>query len=155
VARVFLSHADVDLTLAREVHGWLVEAGHEVFLDRDPQDGIAVGERWEQQLYERLRWADAVVCVITSAYLASPWCTAEVGAAQARGSRLLPLRVEPGVVHPLLTSTQYTDYLAHPAPGAPGAPGRGPGRAGRSAAAGRPRLAAGPFPVPGAAPVRG
>jgi len=115
VARVFVSHAGADLTLACEVRGWLVDTGHEVFLDCDPWDGIAVGERWEQRLYERLRWADAVVCVVTSVYLASSWCTAEVGAAHARGSRLLPLRAEPGVVHPLLASIQHTDYIADPA----------------------------------------
>jgi len=115
VARVFLSHVSEDLTLACEVHGWLADAGHEVFLDRDPDDGIAVGDSWERRLYERLRWADAVVCVVTSAYRDSPWCAAEVGAAHARGSRLLPLRAEPDVVHPLLTSTQHTDYSADPA----------------------------------------
>ncbi|MGH3941168.1 MAG: toll/interleukin-1 receptor domain-containing protein [Pseudonocardiaceae bacterium] len=115
MARVFISHAGKDLALAGEVHGWLVEAGHEAFLDQDPRAGLVVGEQWEQRLYERLCWADAVVCVVTSDYLASPWCAAEVGAARTRGSRLLPLRAEPGVVHPLLTSTQYTDYLAGPA----------------------------------------
>ncbi|MGQ0776541.1 MAG: toll/interleukin-1 receptor domain-containing protein [Pseudonocardiales bacterium] len=114
VAQVFVSHASADLALAREVHGWLVQAGHEVFLDRDPRDGLVVGEQWEQQLYEWLRRTDAVVCVVTAAYLASPWCNAEVGAARAQGSRLLPLRAEPGVVHPLLASTQYTDYVADP-----------------------------------------
>ena len=115
VARVFVSHAGADLALAHEVHGWLVDAGHDVFLDRDSQDGIAVGKRWEQQLYERLRWADVVVCMVTAAYLASPWCAAEVGAAHARGSWLLPLRAEPDVVHPLLVSIQHTDYPADPA----------------------------------------
>lgn len=58
-----------------------------------------MGERWEQWLYNRLRWADTVVCVVTSAYLASSWCTGEIGAAHAQGSRLLPLRAEPDVVH--------------------------------------------------------
>ena len=115
VARVFVSYAGADLALACEVHDWLVEAGHEVFLDRHQQDGLIVGERWEQQLFERLRWADAVVCVVTSAYLASPWCTAEVGAARIRGSRVLPLRAGPGVGHSLLASTQYADYSADPA----------------------------------------
>ncbi|MGH3812631.1 MAG: toll/interleukin-1 receptor domain-containing protein, partial [Pseudonocardiaceae bacterium] len=71
MARVFVSHASADLALACEVHGWLVEAGHEVFLDRDPRNGLIVGEQWEQRLYERLRWADAVVCVVTSAHLDS------------------------------------------------------------------------------------
>jgi hypothetical protein len=55
------------------VHRWLVEAGHEVFLDQDLRDGIAVGDEWEQ----RLRWAGAMICVITSAYLDSTWCAAE------------------------------------------------------------------------------
>jgi hypothetical protein len=76
VARVFVSHAGEDLALAGEVHRWLVEDGHEAFLDQDLRDGLVVGEEWEQRLHERLRWADAVVCLLTSAYLASVWCTA-------------------------------------------------------------------------------
>ena len=78
-------------------------------MDRDLRDGIGVGEDWEQRLYERLRWADAVVCVVTSAYVASQWCTAEVAIARSRGSRLLPVRAESGVAHPLLKSFQYAD----------------------------------------------
>src|SRR4051794_25135775 len=109
VARVFVSHAGEDAALAGEVHRWLVEDGHEVFLDQDLRDGLVVGEAWEQRLHERLRWADAVVCVLTSAYLASVWCTAELVTAQNRGSRLLPVRAEPGVSHPLLTAVQRAD----------------------------------------------
>jgi hypothetical protein len=71
VARVFISYASKDLALAQEVRRWLVEAGHEVFLGHDPRDGIAVGEQWRFRLNERLRWADAVICVVTSAALAS------------------------------------------------------------------------------------
>jgi WD40 repeat protein len=114
VAKVFLSHASEDRVLACEVHGWLVEAGHEVFLDQDLRDGIALGEEWEQRLHERLRWANAVVCVVTSAYLKSTWCAIEVGIARSRGSQLLPLCAEPGVAHPLLKSVQHTDYTADP-----------------------------------------
>ncbi|MGH4019303.1 MAG: TIR domain-containing protein [Pseudonocardiaceae bacterium] len=108
MARVFVSHASEDLALAREVHRWLIDASHKVFLDQDLRDGITVGEQWRHRLHERLRWADAVVCVVTSAYLASTWCTAEVAAAQSRGSRLLPLLAEPEVAHPLLTEVQHT-----------------------------------------------
>src|SRR4051794_13716484 len=93
VARVFVSHAGEDAALAGEVHRWLVEDGHEVFLDRDLRDGLVVGEEWEQRLHERLRWADAVVCLLPS----------------ARGSRLLPVRAEPGVHHPLLKALQRAD----------------------------------------------
>ena len=72
MARVFVSHASKDAALAAEVHRWLVEDGHEAFLNQDLSDGILAGEEWQQRLHERLRWADAVVCLLTSAYLASP-----------------------------------------------------------------------------------
>ena len=66
MARVFVSHSSADTALADEVHRWLVADGHKVFLDQDLRDGLVVGEEWEQRLHERLRWADAVVCVLTS-----------------------------------------------------------------------------------------
>jgi hypothetical protein len=109
MARVFVSHSGKDAALAGEVHRWLVDDGHESFLDQDLYDGIRVGDQWEQRLHERLRWADAMVCVLTSAYLASVWCTAELAIAQSRGSRVLPVRAEPEVDHPLLTSLQQVD----------------------------------------------
>ena len=109
MARVFVSFASKDAVLADEVHRWLVDDGHDAFLDRDLEDGILVGEEWQQRLHERLRRADAVVCVLTAAYIASPWCSAELGIAQSRGSRVLPLRAEPGVGHPLLGPIQYVD----------------------------------------------
>src|SRR5262249_41726152 len=40
------------------------------------------------------------------------WCTAEVATAQERGSRLLPLRAEPDVDHPLLAGVTHTDLAA-------------------------------------------
>jgi hypothetical protein len=61
VARVFVSHASQDRVLAAELHEWLADDGHDVFLDRDLHDGISLGEEREQRLYERLRWADAMV----------------------------------------------------------------------------------------------
>src|SRR4051812_44100838 len=109
MARVFISHASADAAPAAEVHRWLVGDGHQVFLDRDLEDGILAGEEWQRRLHERLRWTDAVVCVLTAAYIASPWCNAELGIAQSRGSRVLPLRAEPGVDHPLLDPVQYVD----------------------------------------------
>ena len=120
MARVFISHASDDQELADEVHRWLVAEDHEVFLDRDLRDGLVVGEEWEQRLLERLRWADAVVCVVTSAFLRSEWCSCEVGYARSRGSRLLPVRAEggspPGEVRPPspATSTAFTRWPSAP-----------------------------------------
>src|SRR4051794_37657647 len=116
MTRVFLSYASEDRGVAGELHKWLCGDGHEVFLDRDLQDGIAVGERWQDRLYERLRWADAVVCLVSAAYVRSMWCGAEVAIAHSRGARLLPLSIEAGVSHPLLATGQYqyADYAADP-----------------------------------------
>ena len=107
MARVFISYARTDAEVAGRVRGWLVDAGHEVFLDRDVDAGIRVGEDWQERLHERLRWADAVVCLVSAASVASAWCVGEVATALSRGSRVLPLQVEPGVRHPLLTRLQH------------------------------------------------
>ncbi len=111
MAKVFISHASDDQAPTDEVHRWLVAEGHQVFLDQDPRDGIEVGDGWEQRLHERLRWADAMVCVITSSSVASTWCTAEISFALAQGSRLFPVRAEPKVEHPLLKSAQHADLI--------------------------------------------
>jgi hypothetical protein len=114
VARIFISYATPDRYAADEVSRWLRAAGHDLFLDNDLRNGIGVGEDWEQRLYCELRRADAVITVVTSSFVASNWCSAEVGIERALGCRLLPLRAEAGVVHPLMSSLQYTDYQADP-----------------------------------------
>ena len=107
MARVFISYSCADAESAARVRGWLGDAGHEVFLDRDVDDGIRVGEDWQERLHERLRWADAVVCLVSAASIDSTWCVCEVSTALARGSRILPVQVEPGLRHPLLTRLQH------------------------------------------------
>ena len=114
MARVFVSHASQDRDVAREVFGWLGREGHELFFDQDLRAGLTVGEMWQDRLFERLRWADAVACVVTSAYAASAWCSAEVGIAISRGSRVLPVVVQVGVRHPLLDGIEYADYATNP-----------------------------------------
>jgi WD40 repeat protein len=114
VARVFLSYASEDRQCAGQLHQWLLADSHEVFWDQGARNGIAVGEDWDERLHERLRWADAVVCVVTSASVNSTWCTAEISIALSRGSRLLPVRAEAGVEHPLLRSMQYADLTRDP-----------------------------------------
>jgi WD40 repeat protein len=109
VAKVFISHANVDGAVSERVRRWLEHAGHQVFLDQHPQDGITPGEGWENRLYASLRWADAVVCLVTRAYCRSAWCTAEVVIARSQGARLFPLIAEPFTKHELLQSVQSLD----------------------------------------------
>ena len=116
MARVFVSHSSKDHVAAAELHQWLLEDGHEVFLDQDLRRGIGIGEEWEQRLYAELNRSDAMLCLITGSYRASAWCMAEVVIARWRGSRLFPLRAEPGAEHPLLSPSryQYGDLAADP-----------------------------------------
>lgn len=72
------------------MHRWLVDDGHDVFLDQDLGDGIEIRDVWEKRLHERLRRPDAMVCMPTAEYVASTCCIAELVIAQSRGSRLLP-----------------------------------------------------------------
>jgi TIR domain len=114
VAHLFISYATPDRAIAEEVPEWLRAAGHEPFLAHDLRDGIGVGEQWKQRLYHELRQVDAVIGVVTTSFLASEWCFAEVGIADSRGCRLMPLRAEANVVHPLMRELQYTDYHIDP-----------------------------------------
>ena len=84
MARIFVSYATSDRAIAAEVSSWLRAAGHQPFLDDDLRDGINVGEDWKQRLYRELREVDAVIGVVTSAFVASNWCSAELGIADAR-----------------------------------------------------------------------
>ena len=119
MAHVFVSYATADRAVADEVVGWLRAAGHKTFLAHHPCDGIAVGEDWKRRLYRELREVDAVIGVVTSSFVVSHWCAAEVGIADALGCRLMPLRVEATTVHPLIRNLQHADYQADPGQAAP------------------------------------
>lgn len=110
MARVFISFAGADIALADELHQVMTEDGHEVFLDRHRKDGIRAGEDWKQRLYERLRWADVVVCPVTPAYVVSTWCFAEVAVAQTLGRSVLPLSIGRRLSHALLNAIQHIRY---------------------------------------------
>ncbi|MGH3999126.1 MAG: TIR domain-containing protein, partial [Pseudonocardiaceae bacterium] len=114
MARIFISYATPDRAIADDVAGWLRAADHELFVAHDHHDGISLGEDWKRRLYRELREVDAVIGVVTRSYVASEWCFAELGIADARGCRLIPLRVQNGVVHPLMQELHYVDYYADP-----------------------------------------
>ena len=105
MARVFVSYSNADSRLAADVRGWLNDAGHEVFLDRDVDSDIRIGEDWQERLHERLRWADAVVPLVSAASVASAWAVGEVATALSRGSKVIPIQIEEGARHPLLART--------------------------------------------------
>ncbi|OHV37632.1 hypothetical protein CC117_16775 [Parafrankia colletiae] len=111
---MFISYARGDAAVGGLLRERITEAGHHVFLDTDPDRGVRIGEDWEQRLYRELRAADALVAVVTSRYVVSSWCLAELAVARSRSAVLLPLLAEQGVALPLLSSLHYLDYVADP-----------------------------------------
>ncbi len=110
MTRVFISHSSKNNEFATEVRGWLKADGHDVFLDYDRHDGIEGGSLWKERLYEKLRWADVVLCIVTDDYVMSQWCFGEIVGAKTLGSRIVPLAAEEKVCHPLLDGLQHVHY---------------------------------------------
>ena len=78
MSAIFISHSSKDKNWAERVKAWLEENGHRsLFLDFDPETGLAVGDEWEQKLYAKLRQCQAVLLLVSEHWLASKWCFAE------------------------------------------------------------------------------
>ncbi len=95
MARIFLSHSSANNPEAVALRDWLKREGwDDVFLDVDPDRGIAAGERWERSLNHAASRCEAVLFVVTREWLASGWCLKEFNLAYRLNKRLFGLLVE-------------------------------------------------------------
>jgi formylglycine-generating enzyme required for sulfatase activity len=96
VSRIFVSHSSSNNAEAVALRSWLEREGWqgEIFLDLDPDDGIAAGERWERSLHEAANRCEAVLFLISKAWIASRWCRRELGLAQRLNKRLFGVLIE-------------------------------------------------------------
>ena len=79
MARIFLSHSSANNAEAVALRDWLIAEGwDDLFLDLDPTRGIAAGERWERALNEAANRCEAVLFLVSRAWLASRWCLKEL-----------------------------------------------------------------------------
>jgi formylglycine-generating enzyme required for sulfatase activity len=98
VSRIFLSHSSANNAEAIALRDWLVAEGwSDLFLDLDPNRGIAAGERWERALNEAARRCEAVLFLISRQWLASRWCMNELTLARRLNKRLFGVLVEEGL----------------------------------------------------------
>ena len=110
VAAFFISHSSEDQFAVERLRDRLREWGYgSMFLDFDPEDGIAVGREWEQELYAQLHAADAVVFVASRASVASQWCFAELALARSARMPIFPVAIETGVRMSLLGDRQWLE----------------------------------------------
>jgi WD40 repeat protein len=78
MARIFLSHSSTDEREAVGLQRWLADNGwDDVFLDVDPERGLAAGERWQEALRKAADRCEAVVFIVSPAWAKSKWCLAE------------------------------------------------------------------------------
>jgi hypothetical protein len=84
--------------------------GHDVWLDEE----LSGGQRWWDQILERIRDADLFVFILEQAALDSAACQREYEYASALGKPILPVLVSEdvsvAVLPPALTAIQYVDY---------------------------------------------
>jgi hypothetical protein len=96
VSRIFLSHSATNNAEAVALHSWLEREGwkDEIFLDLDPVRGIAAGGRWERTLVEAANRCEAVLFLISRAWIASEWCLRELNLAHRLNKRLFGVLIE-------------------------------------------------------------
>ena len=95
MSRIFLSHSSTNNAEAVALRDWLAANGwkDEIFLDLDPQRGIAAG-RWERKLHEAANRCEAVLFLVSKAWLASGWCLKEFHLAHSLNKRLFGVLIE-------------------------------------------------------------
>jgi formylglycine-generating enzyme required for sulfatase activity len=117
MSAIFISHSHRDNAWAERIRDWLLDTEKKreeeqrylsLFLDIDEENGIDVGERWRDQLFEHLQLSAAVVVICSEAYGSSQWCLAELGVAMASGKLVLPVRIDASPLPKLLSETQAT-----------------------------------------------
>jgi hypothetical protein len=95
MSRIFLSHSSENNAEVVALRDWLKGEGWEdVFLDVDPDRGIAAGERWERALNEAASRCEAVLFLVSHVWLASGWCLKEFNLAHKLNKRLFGLLIE-------------------------------------------------------------
>jgi hypothetical protein len=73
VSRLFISHSSANNAAAVALRDWLFEQGfeNEVFLDIDPDRGLAPGQKWQEGLKAAADRCEAVLFLVSPAWLAS------------------------------------------------------------------------------------
>ena len=95
MARLFISHSSFNNDKAIEVKNWLAANGwDDVFLDLDPERGIAAGERWVKALEDAATRCEAVLFLVSEAWLASKWCGDEYQLANRYNKKLFALLID-------------------------------------------------------------
>src|SRR5271170_7816686 len=96
MSKIFLSHSSRDNFEAVALRDWLAREGwDDVFLDLDPERGIAAGERWERALHEAANRCEAIIFLVSANWLGSGWCLREYTLARTLNKKLFAVVIDP------------------------------------------------------------
>ena len=117
MSTIFISHSSRDNDRAIAIKQWLAENGwDDVFLDLDPKRGIVAGQRWKEALQQAAHRCEVVLALVSTEWLASGWCKAEVDAARLMGKKIIIalIGIDKGQVPIDLSDEQWVDLDRDP-----------------------------------------
>src|SRR5262245_1962084 len=95
--RLFISHSSKNDDWALALQDWMVREGwsgqDDIFLDFDPERGIAGGQRWAMALEEAATRCEAALFLVSEEWLASKWCADECQLANKLNKKLFALLI--------------------------------------------------------------
>jgi hypothetical protein len=95
VSRIFISHSSENNAQALVLARWLAQEGwDDIFLDLDPERGLKAGERWEEALRDAADRCEAVIFLVSRAWLGSEWCRDEFRLSRHLRKRLFGVLIE-------------------------------------------------------------
>ena len=113
---IFISHSNVNNDESAVVSKFLRSAGFKAtFLDINDQLGISTGSDWEKKLYREIETADAILLLLSNAWMDSKWCFVELSIARMLGKAILPAQLTPFEHPPVVPDLQhiqlYPDFV--------------------------------------------
>ena len=106
---LFISHRTADKAAAEDLRRRALSRGYsikQIFLDSDPEAGIAAGEQWRHVIYNRLKQCQALLVIYSRHWRESVWCAAELGAAETLGKRVFPIVIDECSIDSILSEHQ-------------------------------------------------
>ncbi|MBU2851189.1 toll/interleukin-1 receptor domain-containing protein [Acidithiobacillus ferrivorans] len=97
MAYAFISYQTNERHVAVRVHDALTSVGIQSFM---AHEHIQVSEEWRLRILQEISVCDIFLCILSQAYLASPWCVQESGISAVRsGMAIIPLSID-GTIPP-------------------------------------------------------
>ena len=98
MSRLFISHSSRNDEWAIALRDWLMAEGwskpDDIFLDLDPERGIAAGQKWQQAFADAATRCEAVLFIVSVDWLASTWCQDEYQVSNKYNKKLFALVID-------------------------------------------------------------